>query len=187
MEEIFFNRLTHVNELIVKKNSNIPLEYIAKYIDLSRITRFSYWQWEMGTSSSGVVRILHTLPRLRSLGLPASILILLFDRHWPHIVDLDMLGRTLHSSQSLTSFEIDSLWRSFTHLEKFSCYRQGVQDVKRLFDNRTATLSNVLIRHEGDINGYDPPLITCEWLEQNTQLCQFDYFPDTDGVVCIWL
>ena len=42
------------------------------------------------------------------------------------------------------------------------------------------TLSHVWIRHYGILDGYHPPLVTCEWLEQKTELRHFDYFYDNE-------
>ena len=80
--------------------------------------------------SNRFVRILHNLPCLRSLVLYISTLILLFDQHWPQIINLNMKSNSFHSSKCLSSIEIDTLWRSFTHLQQL----QGSQ--RHVFQNQ---------------------------------------------------
>ncbi|CAF3307220.1 unnamed protein product [Rotaria sp. Silwood2] len=187
MSEVHLRRFTHAHTLIVEKDLNISLEYIDRYINLSRITCFIQGESETTQTNSEFVRILHNLPHLRSICLHISTLILLFDRHWPQIIALNMKYDSHGRFKQLSSNEIDALWRSFSHLERLNFDRRGVRNLSRLFNNMTITLSKVFIRHYGYINDLKPRIVTRQWLEQNTKLCHFDYFQDNEWKVHLWL
>ncbi|CAF4841128.1 unnamed protein product [Rotaria sp. Silwood2] len=87
----------------------------------------------------------------------------------------------------LSSNEIDALWRSFSYLERLDFDRRGVRNLSKLFNNVTMSLSNVSIRHYGDIDDLNPRMVTRQWLEQKTKLCHFDYFQDSERKVHLWL
>jgi hypothetical protein len=114
-------------------------------------------------------------------------LVWLFVYDWPHINHLRTDSNPFHSSASLKENEIDMLWRSFDHLEKFSFDRQCVTDLARLFNSMTTTVSSVLIYQSDELTHYDPPFITREWLETNTKLDHFDYLCNAHGTVRLWL
>ncbi|CAF2837378.1 unnamed protein product [Rotaria sp. Silwood2] len=185
--EAHLRRFTHADTLIVERDLDISLKFITTCIDLSRITRFAQGKSETEQSNKEFVRILHCLPHLGSLCLHTSTLVLFFNRHWPQIIDLNMKVDLLGSFKRLLSNEIDALWRSFTHLQQLNFDRQGVQNLSRLFNNMTMTLSSVSIRHYGYIYDLNPQMVTRQWLEQNSKLCQFDYFQDNEWEVHLWL
>ncbi|CAF3092553.1 unnamed protein product [Rotaria sp. Silwood2] len=187
MSETHLRRFTHANTLIIEKDLNISLEYIVRYSNLSRITSFIQGESEIAQSSTEFVRILHSLPHLCSLCLHISTLILLFDRHWPQIIDLNMKSDSRGPCKRLSSNEIDALWRSFSYLERLDFDRRGVRNLSKLFNNVTMSLSNVSIRHYGDIDDLNPRMVTRQWLEQKTKLCHFDYFQDSERKVHLWL
>ncbi|CAF0935104.1 unnamed protein product [Rotaria sordida] len=187
MSQAHLRRFTHAHTLIVESDFDISFKNIITCIDLSRITSFVQGKLETKQSNNEFVRILHNLPHLRSLCLHTSTLILFFNRHWPQILDLNMKIDSLRPFKRLSSNEIDALWRSFTHLKQLEFDRQSVRNLSRLFNTMTMTLSNVSIRHYGDINNLNPRMVTRQWLEQNTKLCQFDYFKDNKWEVYLWL
>jgi hypothetical protein len=131
-------------------------------------------------SGNEFIGILHSLPHLRSLCLSISTLILLLDRHWPQIIDINMKNDFPRPYQCLSSTEIDAFCHSFTHLKQFAFDRQSVRQLSRFFNNITMTLSNISIRHHGKLSSYNPRVITREWLEQHTKQNDFDYFNDSE-------
>ncbi|CAF1268791.1 unnamed protein product [Rotaria sordida] len=187
INDVPWTRFTRLDYLALEQNLNTVFEHIATRLDLSYITNFSFNQSDIETPSNDFVRILHSLPQLRSLRLPVSILHVLFDRKWSKIIDLDIMSNYRFPSEPLISIQIDSFWRSFTRLETMIFCRECIQDVARLFDNRAMTLSIVMIRHFGNLNDCDPQLITREWLEKNTKLRQFDYFCNDIRIVSMWI
>src|SRR5690349_14125359 len=92
-----------------RKKFDLSFQYILRCIDLSGITSFVQGKSETEQSSNEFVKILHSLPHLRSLCLNISTLILLFNRHWPQIIDLNMKSNSFHSSTLLSSTKIDAL------------------------------------------------------------------------------
>jgi hypothetical protein len=180
-------RCTHVHTLSMEDHLDLSLEYIISCIDLSRITRFVQGKSEIEQPSNEFIRILHSLPHLRSLCLHISTLILLFDRHWPQITDLNMKSNSFNSYKCLSSIEIDALWRSFTHLNQFAFDRRSVRLLSHLFNTMTMTLSKIWIRHYGNLIVYNPQLVTRQWFEQNTKFSDFDYFHDNEWNVYLWL
>jgi hypothetical protein len=187
MQKEHLCRFTHAHKLIVEGDLGMSLEYIIRCIDLSRITSFIQGKSEIEQSSDEFVHILHSLPHLRSLCLNISTLILLFDRHWPKIINLNMKRNSFDPCKCLSSTKINAFWRSFTHLKQFSFDRQSVRKLSKLFNNMTMTLSNIWIRHNGNLYDYKPQLIARQWLEQNTKLSDFDYFHDNKLDVYLWL
>jgi hypothetical protein len=180
------HRFAHACKLIMKNDLNISFKYITSCIDLSRITSFTQVESKIEHSSSEFVQILHSLPCLRSLCLNISTLILLFDRHWPQIIELD-IKNNVDSSKWLSSTEIDAFWRSFTHLEQLAFDHQNVRKLSRFFNNMTMTLSCIRIRHYHTLRGCNSRSITREWVGQNTNIRHFDYFNDNSWDVYLWL
>ncbi len=187
MQEEHLGRFTHAHTLLVKSDLSMSLESIIRCIDLSRIIHFLQGDSEKEEASNEFVRILHSLPHLRSLCLNISTLILLFDRHWPQITNLNMKSSSFDEYRCLSSTRINALWRSFTHLKEFAFDRQSVRKLSKLFNDMPMTLSNIHIRHYGNLYGYKPELITRQWLEQKTKLNDFDYFHENERNVYLWL
>jgi hypothetical protein len=187
MPKEHLRRFTHIHTLIVENNLDLSFEYIISCIDLSNITIFLEGNPEKEQLNLEFVRILHSLPHLRSICLNISTVNLLFDRHWPKIINLNMKTNMFNASKYLSSIEIDAFWRSFTHLERLAFDRESIQDLLGLFNNMTKTLSNIRIRHFGIICNYDPEPITRQWLEQNTKLTNFEYFYENWSDVYLWL
>jgi hypothetical protein len=180
-------RFTHIHALIAENNLDLSFEYIISCIDLSNITIFLEGNPEKEQLNHEFVRILHSLPHLRCLCLNISTVNLLFDRHWPKIINLDMKTNMFNASKYLSSIEINAFWRSFTHLEQLAFDRESIQDLLGLFNNMTKTLSNIRIRHFFIICNHDPEPITRQWLEQNTKLTNFEYFYENWSDVYLWL
>ncbi|CAF1414533.1 unnamed protein product [Rotaria sordida] len=188
MQKEHLCRFTHIYTLLMEDNLDLSFKFINSCIDLSRITSFVQGRSEKEQSRNEFVHILHILPHLRSLCLNISTLVLLFDRHWPQIIDLNMKINTFDSSSKyLSSAEIDAFWHSFTHLKQFTFHRQSIRDLSRLFNKMTMTLSNIWIRHLGILYDYNSQLTTRQWLEQNTILTDFEYFCDNWWSVHLWL
>ncbi|CAF3764171.1 unnamed protein product [Rotaria sp. Silwood1] len=144
-------------------------------------------RWKTKRSNNEFVRTLHSLPCLRSLVLNVSTVVLLFDQHWPQIIDLNIRNNCIVSPKSLSSIEIDGLCRSFTHLKRLAFDCENVRNLSKLFNNMTTTLSNIHIRHYTNLRDNNLRLITRQWLEQNTKLSNFDYFNGNDCCVYLWL
>jgi hypothetical protein len=187
MQKEHLSRFTHVHTLSVKEDLDLSFKYIINCIDLSRLTSFVQGESKKEQSGNEFVRILHSLPHLRSLCLYISTLILLFDRHWPKIIDLNMKSDSFDRYKCLSSTKINALWRSFTHLERFAFDRENVRKLSKLFNKMTMTLSNIWIRHYGNLYGYKPQLITRQWLEKYTKLNNFEYFNKDKCHVHLWL
>ncbi|CAF1356614.1 unnamed protein product [Rotaria sordida] len=187
IDDVLWTQFTRLNHLVIEQNLNTVFEYIATRLDLSHLTSFSCNRADIEIPINDFVRILHSLPQLRSLSLPISILLFLFDRKWPRIVDLNITSPYPFPFVPLISIQIDSLWHSFNRLETMTFCRETFQDVARLFDNRAITLSTVMIRHSDHLADYDPRLITYEWLDKNTKLRQFDYFCNDAHIVFMWI
>jgi hypothetical protein len=187
MQKKHLYRFIHAHTLIVEEDLDLSFKYIISYIDLSRLTSFVQGESKKEQSGNEFVRILHSLPHLRSLCLNISTLILLFDRHWPKIIDLNMKSDSFDPYKCLSSTKINALWRSFTHLERFAFDRKNVRKLSKLFNKMTMTLSNIWIRHYGNLYGYKPQLITRQWLEKYTKLNNFEYFKEDKFNVHLWL
>ncbi|CAF3543535.1 unnamed protein product [Rotaria sp. Silwood1] len=178
MKKIHLDRFTHTRMLIMKEDLDISFEYIIRCIDFSWITTFIEDESNREKSSKEFVQILHNIPRLRSLCLNISTLIVFFDQHWPQIIELTMNSNSCDSRKSLSSIEIDVFWYSFIQLERLAFDRQCIRKLSRLLNNMTMTLSDIWIHYHDNLDDSNPPLITRQWLEQNTDLCNFDYFYD---------
>jgi len=87
--------------------------------------------------------------------------------------------------QLLSSNEINTLYRSFTHIERLDIHSESVIDLPQFLNRiKRKALTEIIIRQQRKVR--NEHLITREWIEQNTELQHFHYARDAMNSVSLW-
>jgi hypothetical protein len=185
-----WRRCTHVNDLQVTArnfNRNPSWRYAITYLDSTIITCLTIDTCEIETPIDASIQLMHGLPYLRSLCVSLAILRLMLAHNWPHIVLLNIIWGSDPLPRLLGPSEIDLFCRSFTHVERLEICRLFIDDFSQLLNSMMMTLSYVVIEHYSLITADDVRFISYEWLEQNTKLCNFNYYCDKKDNAHTWI
>jgi hypothetical protein len=185
-----WRRCTQVNDLTVTArnfNRNPSWRNATIYLDSTIITCLTIDTREIETPIDASIQLMHGLPYLRSLYVSLTILRLMLAHNWPHIALLTRVWGSDPLPKLLGPNEIDLFCRSFTHVERLEICRYFIDDFSQLLNSMMMTLSYVVIEHYNSITADDARFISYEWLEENTKLCNFDYYCDKKNNVSIWI
>ncbi|CAF1114490.1 unnamed protein product [Rotaria sordida] len=181
-------RYTHIKELYLSQVTTMlstTLKDPAIGLDTSRILTCNIGpEWSRNPSYEHI-EFLHSLPCLRRLKVSGINLNRLFLHQWPHIVDLKIEYDFQSRLHVLYSNDIDALCHSFTHIKRLDIHSSFITDLPLLLNRMKKILTTIVIRQPRKIN--DEQLITCEWIEQNTELKKFYYTCDFWNSVRLWL
>lgn len=156
-------------------------------LNTSTITCVTLDTVAMTTSIDATVHLLNILPSVRSLRVSVSLLKRLLGYNWPHITRLDIIHGLDRLPKLFDRNQLDSLCRSFTHLQQFDFARSFFDNVAQLLNSMMFTLSHVYILHSPPITTDDEQFISHEWLKRNTKLRHFHYSCDRKNTVHLWL
>jgi hypothetical protein len=187
-------QFTNLQQLIVQdteKSFNVLIDDIVPYIDISKITTFSIKSCNSKLNGDVFVRFLSSMPHLPSISSPVAFLKLLFVYCWPNINRLKInfsFPPDDATKKLITSDEINAFYHSFNHIEYIRFYHDTDLNLVNLINNMPITIFSIVIYHP--INATTATFagfITCDWLEQNTRLCNFFYSCNELNIVNVWL
>jgi len=186
--------LINLEKLVISdsdKSFQILFHDIVPHINLSRIIALFIMESRTKIDMSSFVRLISSMPHLRSLGASIILLKFLFFSHWPNIRRLEIFMSSpfaTTSERKVTLNDIDALYHSFTHIQYLS-FSQDVDLNPSIFlNNIPTTISKIVIYHSINLMPADfPHFITCNWLEQNTSLRHFIYSCNKFNSVSFWL
>jgi hypothetical protein len=131
------------------------------------------------------------MSHLHIIAVPIALLKLLYVYHWPNITNISIFENfsfVVATQHDLTTNEIDTLFRSFSHVKQINLAIDIFFSLSRFLNNMPMTVSNVAITQPVNVTRATyAEFITREWLEQNTQLHNFSYSCDEQNFVNIWL
>jgi hypothetical protein len=186
----FLHRYNHVKKLYlpqVTTTSLKPFNELVTCLDTSQIMTCNIVSKWNSKSSFEYIDFLRNLPRLRRLEVSGVNLSSLFLHQWPHIVDLQIEKYFDNMSHVLSSNDIDALCHSFRHVKRLDIHSSSVTDLPQLLNQMKMILTDIIIRQRHVLN--NEQFITCEWIEQNTELKNFHYTSISDfwNSVKLWL
>jgi hypothetical protein len=189
VKRALLHRYTHITELKLSQiDTTFPPTFkdLITYLDTSRIITCSVSSEWIGKSPHELTEFLRSLPRLRTLSVSVYVLNYLYRHRWPDIIHLRIENNDEDNFQLLSSNEINTLYRSFTHIERLDIHSESVIDLPRFLNRiKRKTLTEIIIRQQRKVR--NEHLITREWIEQNTELQHFHYARDAmNSVISLW-
>ena len=188
--DILLHRCTHVNDLEVSASSldySLSWRYVFAQLNTAIITSLTINTTMIGSSTDAVVQWMCSLPSVKTLRLSVGILKMLLGYHWPRITHLTTTWGSDRLPKRMDEQQVDSLCRSFTHLQQLNFNRSFIDNVSQLLNSMMTSLTHVHIDHGYPITANDDRFISQQWLERNTKLRNFHYSCDASNRVDLWL
>jgi hypothetical protein len=185
---VLIHRYTHVTKLALSEDGRALINtvpYLTQILDVTRISTCSINSSWSQKSINTLIVFLRKLPRLCVLEVSISVLKFLFIHKWPRIVYLKIEQELNNNNQILSEVETDICCHAFASVQHLDILYCNISNLSRLLNNMIMTLTTVHIRQRPRIN--NDPMITREWIEQNTNLRIFHYDCDENHWVTLCL
>ena len=187
---VLLHRCRHVHDLSVTAaclDNCLSWRYVFIQLNTAIITSLVIDTSTIGTSTGAAVQEMCSLPAVKSLRVSVSILKTLLGCHWPRITHLSIVWGSDPLPKLIDENQVESLCRSFTHLQQLEFARPFIDNVPQLLNTMMTTLTHVRIDHWTSITAADDRFISQQWLEQNTELRHFHYSCSENNRVDLWL